>query len=102
MNTDLHNLFKLKKEDRKAIIEYLDKVSDLNEVVMMLSVPTLFKEKTESIVRLRNIDLWIDAFIKERPYLIAFRLYVRKQMNDLKVEPWPDFVYRDSNHFKTK
>lgn len=98
MNTDLNNLFKLKKENRKHIIEYLDKVSELDEVVMILSGS--YRGKDQCMTRLRNIDLWIDARIKERPYLHSFRLHVLKKMNELKVEPWPDFVYRDNNHYK--
>lgn len=100
MNTDLNNLHNLKKEDRKAIIEYLDQVSNLDEVVMILSGSYGAKSKEECTIRLRNIDLWIDAHIKERTYLHSFRLHVRKKMNELEVEPWPDYVYSDINHFK--
>ncbi len=100
MNTDLNNLYKLTKENRKAIIEYLDQVSNLDEVVMILSGSYSLRSKEQCAIRFRNIDLWIDAHIKERTYLHSFRLHVRKEMNELGVEPWPDYVYRDSNHFK--
>lgn len=100
MNLDLNNLFKLNKEERKAIVDYMDQVSNLDEVVMILSGSYSQKSKETCTTRLRNIDLWIDAHIKKRPYLNAFRLHVRKKMNDLRVEPWPDYVYETENHFK--
>lgn len=101
MYLDRNNLFKLSKEERKAIAEYLDQVSNLDEVVMILSGSYGVKSKDQCTTRLRNIDLWIDAHIKKRPYLLDFRLYVRKKMNELSVEPWPDYVYQTANHFKS-
>lgn len=101
MNIDLNNLFKLSKEERKAIAEYLDKVLTLEEEVMILTggFGKIFNEEAKT--GLRNIDLWIDAHIKKRPYLNAFRLHVRKKMNELSIEPWPDYVYQTANHFKS-
>ncbi|WP_417365592.1 hypothetical protein [Flavobacterium beibuense] len=100
MNEFLQEAYKIKKEDRAAIIEYLDRVADLEELVMVLSGS--YSDREDSITQLRNIDLWIDAFIKERPYLLSFRLHVRKKMNELGVIPWPEYVYKEDNHFKEK
>src|SRR5690606_6358065 len=97
MNEFLQEAYKLKKEDRAAIIKYLDRVADLEYLVTVLSGSTSSREQNQT--QLRNIDLWIDAFIKERPYLHAFRLHVRKKMNELGVEPWPEYVYEKYNHF---
>ncbi|WP_417365945.1 hypothetical protein [Flavobacterium beibuense] len=98
MSDFLQEAYKLPKEERRAIIEYLDRVADLEELVMVLSGS--YSDREDSITQLRNIDLWIDAFIKERPYLHAFRLHVRKKMNELGVAPYLEYVYKEFNHFK--
>ena len=51
-------------------------------------------------IRIRNIDLWIDANIGKHPLLQEFRTYVLEEMKVLNISKWPDYVYKEQNHFK--
>ena len=51
-------------------------------------------------VSIRNIDLWIDANIKNHPLLQEFRTYVLLEMKTLNISKWPDYIYEQMNPFK--
>lgn len=59
-----------------------------------------FSGYERTLIQIRNTDLWIDAHIGKHPLLQEFRTYVLEEMKTLGIERWPDYVYKDRNHFK--
>jgi len=102
MNEIIEQLHTLKREELKFISSHIDMIQNLDECVMIISGSYSAKSKDECMTRIRNIDLWIDANKLQHPGLTGFRLEVRKKMKELGVELWPDYVYRDSNHYKKR
>ncbi len=50
---------------------------------------------------LKNTDLWIEVYIEHIPQLQSFRDYVRSKLKELKIELYPEFLYKpEHNHFK--
>ena len=96
----IKQLHTLKHDELDFIVWYIDQIKNLAECVMILSGSFGERSKDQCMLRIRNIDLWIDANKLKYPELLVFRLEVRKKMQECGLEPWPNYIYETSNHFK--
>jgi len=100
MEDIINQLHTLERAKLDFIVNYIDQIKNLDECVKILSGSFGARSREQCLVRIRNIDLWIDANKLSHPGLLGFRLEVRKKMQDLAVEPWPKSIYESGNHYK--
>ena len=86
------------KEDLSFIDSFISKLGTFKDDIKHAS-PN-YSGYTQTIVRIRNVDLWIDSVIEARPELQSFRDYVLDEMKKLDIPLWPDYIYKDGNHYK--
>jgi hypothetical protein len=92
---------KLNEQLLKFVVEYAEKILTFRDAIKVWQMPGLpAKEREEYHTIIRNVDLWIDAYKLRYPFLVEFQLQVQKDMYQLGIERWPDYVYAESNHFK--
>lgn len=82
------------KAQRDFICDYLDEIKSFKEYMKM------YQGEFKNATPIRNVDLWIEAYIGMVPDLQEFRDYVRDEMKRLGIEPWPEYTYNEVyNHF---
>ncbi|WP_445458402.1 hypothetical protein [Flavobacterium sp. HNIBRBA15423] len=94
---ELMNFTKEELEFTKSFISMMESFRDL----VKRASPN-WSSYDQTLVQIRNTDLWIDAHIKNHPTLQEFRTVVLEEMKELKIEKWPDSIYATGNHFKQR
>jgi hypothetical protein len=91
-------ILEMSPEDLNFMSEYVSKLETFREHIKRAN-PN-FSSFQQTLVVIKNIDLWIDAKIKKYPLLQEFRTYVLAEMQALRIDRHPEWVYKENNHFK--
>ena len=78
--------------------KYLDFIEDL------ITQIKYFKEAVEyggnkSETTIKNMDLWVDAYIEIFPELQEFRNIIHCEMKRLNIQPYSELIYKEENHY---
>ena len=80
------------REYREFINGLISTINYFNEAVKY------YDSKSDTTIK--NTDLWIEAYIEIFPDLQDFRAVVKKEMKRLNIEPYLDFIYKETdNHY---
>lgn len=85
-------------EDLEFMTAFISKLETFRDNIKRCN--SNFSGFRQTLVEIKNTDLWIDAHIKKYPSLQEFRTYILPQMEALKIDRHPEWVYKENNHFK--
>lgn len=94
----INELMNFTKDELEFTKCFISKMESFRDLIKRAS-PN-WSSYDQTLVQIRNIDLWIDAHIKNHPTLQEFRTVVLEEMKELKIERWPSSIYKTGNHFK--
>lgn len=90
-------ILEMSPDDLKFMSEYVSKLETFRDNIKRAN-PN-FSSFQQTIIEIRNTDLWIAAHIEKYPLLQEFRTYVFAEMLTLKIDRHPEWVYKEYNHF---
>ncbi len=97
-NIQISEVMNLPLEDLEFLKSFISKLDTFRDLVKHASPQ--WSSYRETVLMIRNTDLWIDAYIKKYPLLQEFRIYVLEEMKTLNISRHPEYIYKESNHFK--